>query len=140
MLGANKLPTPSADGFYTSGVKGFMLAPHFSPEQQKNSALTHRQVSRLKRYPSCPSHPRRAMLSRQITVTLIREYRRCDLGVVFATSKGLAPAARQRLMARGRGRSGHAGLAPPRALGSSPGERVVQLHPMNISMLSVNAP
>ena len=85
------------------------------------------------------------MVLRQSVVILIRVYRQYDLRVVFAASKGLAPTAcqhltrQQHLMVRGKGRSGHAGLSPARALGSSPAGHVVQLHPMSISTFSVNA-
>lgn len=52
-LGTNQLPMQRADRLYTSSVKRFMLAPHFSPQQQKIPALTPRQISHLQRYPCC---------------------------------------------------------------------------------------
>lgn len=139
-----------------------MLAPHFSPQQQKIPALTPRQISHLKRYPCChiSSHssrnrhlsPSRTSVPLQAGDALtqsaairIRVSRQYDLRAVFATSKGLTPAACQHLtrwqhlMVRGKGRSGQAGLSPAGGLGSNPGERVVQLHPRNISTLPVNA-
>lgn len=41
----------SADRFYTSGVKRFMLGSHLSAEEQKNPTLTPQQISHLTREP-----------------------------------------------------------------------------------------
>lgn len=85
------------------------------------------------------------MLLCQSVVVLIRVYHQCNLWAVFATSRGLIPAAcqyltgQQHLMVRVKARSGHTGLSPAIAFGSSAGECVLQMHPMNITMLSVNA-
>lgn len=91
------------------------------------------------------SHSRQAMLLCQSVVALIRACHQCSPWAVFATSRGLIPAAcqhltgQQHLIVRVKGRSSHTRLSPARAFGSSPGECVLQMHPMNISMLSVNA-
>lgn len=126
----------SADSDYTRGEKRFMPVPHFSPEQQKNPALTHRQLSHLKRYPcchrfitqqpepspfpfqhACPALGRRCFYARAWLYQLGRIAGGTS-GLVFATSRGLAPAAcrrltrQQRLMASGEGRRRQAGALP----------------------------